>query len=271
MLTISRLPVVISALFIGTLFSACATPLANRRAQVLEEGETEVVVVPQWQASNALGSFGFTTFPYVEASYRTGLGGNADLQLKIDPSFAPEIALGYQLIGDPSENDVAVTLTGGIKPFLFGVGGGIFNIAMPLQAIVDFPLGEKNAFYVGARVIPAFVGSTFSGGGGFALSPGGFMGISLDTGGFLLQPEIAFSSTVVGSGLIAGSNTNLLSNQSVTIGIGFGGRFGVSKEARRKQNSDQRDDQDTKNRGNRENNSNGSRDKDNNNNNPYNY
>lgn len=217
------------------LASACSTPLASRRAQVLEKGEVEFVAVPTAvllavpETPTVAGAL--IPLPHVEGSVRFGIFDRADLQLKVDEALFPEIAFGYQIIGDPHVNEFAMTFTAGAKVAFFAVpvynvaGGG--NVSMPLQLLFDVPLGEEAALYFGTRTIlgTAFAVSNQSSGsvgsGGLAVTPGLVVGASIPFGWLLFQPELAANYPIA----LTGDGTGAGNAGYIALGLGVGTRF----------------------------------------------
>ena len=228
--------------FASVLASACSTPLSLRGARVMEPGEVEIIGSGQLQAVSGFGINGAQSaataplfLPWVEASVRFGLFDRADLQLRFDPSILPEIDFGYQLVGNPAKDDeLAVTVTGGIKGTLVGAGNaGLIYLNTPLQLLVDVPLGEMFGLMGGLRVIPnaliAFGGA--SGAGSVGAAPGAVVGLRIKVGGFVLSPEFAFSANfpVLGAAAtVPGASTGALGVGAVsgTFGFNIGGQFG---------------------------------------------
>lgn len=213
--------------------SGCSSPLASRRAQVIEPGELEVAFIPYVEATAIVAAP--TTpgaYPFAEASARFGLVDRLDLQIKVDPTIIPEIALGYQLVGDPSKNDLAFTITGGVKPsvFMFPGVGAIGLITTPMQAIVDAPVGDSGAVAVaGMRVIPAvlfMMGPSATGGSAFTIAPGAFGALHFDLGPFYFRPELAMNGLIplfTASGIQATPIAPQLGTINVAASVGVGG------------------------------------------------
>lgn len=229
--------------------SSCASPLASRRAQVLEKGEVEMIVVPTAIVTGGLveedgARFPVLPLPHVEASVRFGIFDRVDMQLKVDEALFPELAFGWQVIGDPTKNEFALTVGAGAKLAVFPLSpqGGAGNISVPLQLLVDVPVGEEGAIYFGTRTI---VGVAFgvtdtgdAGGdvdsrGGLAVTPGLVVGLSLPIGAFLLQPELAANAPIgFGTTQIPPAREGL-SVGYVALGVGVGARFDL-QDLRRK-------------------------------------
>ena len=215
----------------------CSTPLAIRGARVMEPGEVEVLASPQLQvASVSVGGFGASpalTYPWIEGSVRFGLIDRLDMQLRFDPSLFPEISFGYQFIGDPSrDDDFALTLTGGVKATFAGAGGGLaayFNL--PIQLLVDIPVGESFGLLAGLRVIPNGFFGIGGGSGGLVAgaAPGGVVGLRFKLGAVVISPEFAVSSNFPFLGTVSGGGTTGglgLATTSGTFGLNIGGQFG---------------------------------------------
>jgi hypothetical protein len=222
--------------------AGCSSPLASRRAQVVEPGELEVAFIPYVEATAIIAAPQFPgAYPFAEASARFGLVDRLDVQLKVDPTIIPEVSVGYQLVGDPAKNDFAFTLTGGVKPsvlLLPGVGAAGL-ITTPVQAIMDVPLGETSALVAGVRMIPAVLfagGPSSTGGSAFTIAPGGFAALHFDIGPFFFRPEIAMNGVVplfAASGLEATPFVPQLGTINIAASVGVGGviDFGKKKPA----------------------------------------
>lgn len=234
-----------AAAVLSLLSVGCSTPLSVRRAQVLNPGQAEVMVSPQFQVgtladsvgqfngsySEETGAQGGRVFGWGELSARFGVAERMDLQLRVDPSLLPEVAVGYQFQGRTGTSIThAATFTAGIKlgaPGLLGnsLGSGGFLLSIPLQLLCDIPLGEHAVLVAGLRLIPnAYFGSwNFAPGAVAALSFGG-------TGPWRFQPEVAVSANFLGVGR---SDVDLKVAPSVTFGANFGYVFGAEEEAPR--------------------------------------
>lgn len=222
--------------------TGCSSPLASRRAQVIEPGELELSFVPYVEATAIVAAPTFPgAYPFAEASARFGLVDRLDVQLKVDPTIIPEVSVGYQLVGDPSKNELAFTLTGGVKPsvFLFPGVGAVGLITTPIQAIVDVPVGETAVLVGGVRAIPAVLfagGPSATGGSAFTIAPGGFAALHFDLGPFFFRPEIAMNGVIplfAASGLEATPFAPQLGTINVAASVGVGGviDFGKKKPA----------------------------------------
>lgn len=214
--------------------AGCSTPLSLRGARVLEPGEVEVLVSPQAQlgyAPQGLVQSSTRLYPLAwgELSGRFGIAERMDLQLRIDPSIIPEVSVGYQLLGDPARNDdLALTLTGGLKlaPAALAFGAGYANL--PLQVLVEAPVNDVVAFTAGVRVIPNLLALfNGSGGVGFGIAPGLVGGIRVKLGAFVLQPELGLSGNFPIAGVDASGINEYVGIQNVaaTFGLNFGGQF----------------------------------------------
>ncbi|MDP2340349.1 MAG: hypothetical protein Q8O67_05285 [Deltaproteobacteria bacterium] len=212
---------------LALLACACSTPLASRRAQVLEKGEVEFLVVPAAIAAVDLKSGSAAPLANLEGSVRFGILEHVDAQLRVDQFITPEVSAGWQLIGDPKLNEFAVTVTGGAKFGLLPVSDsfGEFhpNISVPLQILVDIPIGEEAAIYGGSRTI---LGARFDGadGSAVAVTPGFVLGVSVPFGAFKLQPEIAANVPIQ----TAGSPLYGAGLAFFVVGIGVGGQFDIA-------------------------------------------
>ncbi len=186
---------------LASICGACSTPVALRRAQVLEKGEVEIIVAPL--AAVAVSD---TPFPLlgpvaplanIEGSIRFGAFKDVDVQLRFDPMLSPEISAGYQLIGDPGKNEFALTVTGGTRFGLvpFGALVPIVNLNFPVQLLADIPVGDEAAIFLGLRTITGVLFVQNSSGNVF-FTPGVVAGVSLPFGPILLQPEIAASMPI---------------------------------------------------------------------------
>ncbi len=213
--------------------SACSTPLASRRAQVLEKGEVEFVAVPTAVLATIPSDEGpgVVPLPHIEGSVRFGIFDRADLQLKVDEALFPELAFGYQIIGDPHVNEFAMTVTAGAKVAYFGVPAGLGNsggnVSVPLQLLFDVPLGDESALYFGTRTILGTAFATASGtsaSGGLIVTPGLVVGASIPFGWLLLQPELAANYPIP-----VGDSTGLADTGGgfIALGLGVGTRFNL--------------------------------------------
>ena len=219
--------------FAALLSSACSTPLASRRAQVLEKGEAEFIAVPAAVVIASPGVEGFGGLPHVEGSVRFGIFERTDVQLKIDEALFPELSFGYQILGDPHVNEFAMTVTAGSKvavlPTTFGVAvlpttfGTVGNVSVPLQLLFDIPITDEGALYFGTRTILGAVFYVGGGGGaaGLAVTPGVVVGASIPFGIFVLQPEVAGNYPLA----VPGGQSK---RGYVAIGLGLGARFDLS-------------------------------------------
>jgi hypothetical protein len=183
---------------------SCSLPLSSRRAQVLEPGELEASAAGSGGAlfgNAAVGSFTSSYVPALgmNASLRFGLVERIDLQLRVLDLLVPEVSAGWQLIGDPTKNDLALTLTGGVGP-VFGFGfssatGTVtqFGAYVPLQLLVDVPVGD-GALTFAFRGVTS--GSRTDGGGatayGLSIAPGLTASWTVPLGGgVFVRPEVA--------------------------------------------------------------------------------
>jgi hypothetical protein len=224
---------------LALLVVGCSTPLSVRRAQVLNPGQAEVMVSPQFQAgtlADSVGQFGSYSeergervgrvFGWGELSARFGVAERMDLQLRVDPSLLPEVALGYQFQGRTGTSVTqAATFTAGLKvgaPGLTGNSSGGFVVSIPLQLLYDIPLGEHAVLVAGLRVIPNLYAGTWN------LAPGAVAAISFGgTGPWRFQPEVAVSANFLGLGR---SDVELKVAPSITFGANFGYVFGADEE-----------------------------------------
>lgn len=218
--------------------TGCSTPLASRRAQVLEKGEVEFVAVPTAVLATLpdapAGTSPVIPLPHVEGSVRFGIFDRADLQLKVDEALFPELAFGYQILGDPHVNEFAMTFTAGAKvaffvvpSFGFGSNVGAGNISMPLQLLFDVPLGEEAALYFGTRTILGSAFASSSGdaaSGGLVVTPGLVVGASIPFGWLLLQPELAANYPIPVGDSQGLSDTG---GGFIALGVGVGTRFNL--------------------------------------------
>lgn len=218
---LALLPSLIAALALAT---ACSTPLASRRARVQQKGTAELSAVPALDAT-IFSLNGLPPVPHLEGSARFGIMDRTDVQLKIDELLTPEIAVGYQFIGDPARNDFALTLTGGVRPGFTAAGGGLFpglapNISVPLQLLVDIPLYDDACLTAGTRNI---IGYSFPLGGdtagtGLAVSPGLLVSASFPFGErYFVRPELAANVSFQDGALI---------NANAILGVGIGMTLG---------------------------------------------
>lgn len=221
-----RAPLAIAVL--SLLSVGCSTPLSLRRAQVLNRGQAEVMVSPQFQVGRLADKLGMlesgagNVFGWGELSARFGVMDRVDVQLRVDPSLLPEVAVGYQFAGQTGVSATsATTVTAGVK-----VGApGLFMsseadravLSIPLQLLHDHPLGEHVVAVVGLRVIPSINK------GDFSLAPGAVAALSFGgTGPWRFQPELAVSTTFIGLG--SGSPEVY---PSATFGANFAYVFGA--------------------------------------------
>jgi hypothetical protein len=236
----SRAALVMVAFALAFASVGCSSPLASRRAQVIEPGELEVAFVPYVEATAIVAAPTLPgAYPFAEASARFGLVDRVDLQIKLDPTIIPEVSLGYQLVGDPSKNELAFTITGGVKPsvFLFPGVGSAGLITTPIQAIVDVPVGETATLVGGVRVIPAVIfagGASASGSGSaFTIAPGGFAALHFDLGPFFFRPELAMNGLIplfTASGLQATPFAPQLGTINIAASVGIGGVIDFGKK-----------------------------------------
>jgi hypothetical protein len=221
-------------LSVFALSAACATPLSMRNARVVEKGEVEVLVSPQAQLSYQIidGKLrGPQPLPWGEASLRFGVADNLDLQLRFDPGVLPEISAGYQLIGDPAkDDDMAVSVTGGLKPALGALGDtSVVYASAPLQVLADIPLAPGFFLTGGLRVIPNM--TILNDNIGFGVAPGVTGGLRFVLADFLvIHPELAVSGNIpfLGSAVVADSFGQPSANigfLSATMGFNVGGTF----------------------------------------------
>lgn len=212
--------------------TGCSSPLASRRAQVIEPGELELQFVPYVEATAIVAAPTLPgAYPFAEASARFGLVDRLDLHIKVDPTIIPEVSLGYQLVGDPTKNELAFTITGGVKPsvFMFPGLGAAGLITTPMQAIVDVPVGDTATLVAGLRVIPAVLfatGPSANGGSAFTIAPGAFAALHFDLGPFFFRPELAMNGLIplfAASGLDATPFAPQLGTINIAAAIGVGG------------------------------------------------
>jgi hypothetical protein len=207
-----------------TLAAACSTPLASRRARVQQKGTAELAAVPALDAT-IFSLRGLPPVPHVEGSVRFGILDRTDVQLKIDELLTPEFAVGYQLIGDPSRNDFALTLTGGVRPGFTAAGGGLLpglapNISVPLQLLIDIPLYDDACLTAGTRNIIgySFPLGTDTTGAGLALSPGLLVSASFPFGErYFVRPERAANVSFQDGEVV---------NANAILGVGIGMTLG---------------------------------------------
>lgn len=231
---LSSLVVPLSLLAVG-----CSSPLASRRAQVMEPGELEVSLVPYGE-----GTMGFIAtapvqpiaYPFAEATARFGVVDRVDLQLKVDPTVIPEVNVAVQLLGDPSKDGLAFTVSGGVKPTVLampGVFGGL--VTTPLEAIVDVPIGESAVAVAGLRIIPAYVfaGTVGAGVGTVTVAPGAFGALHMKLGdSFFVRPEVAVNGVVPLVASAGGQNAYLAgtgNTVNVVAALGIGATFDFRK------------------------------------------
>lgn len=230
----------VTSLAVTSLVSTgCSSPLASRRAQVMEPGELELAFVPYVEATAIIAAPQFPgAYPFAEASARFGLVDRVDVQLKVDPTIIPEVSVGYQLVGDPSKNELAFTITGGVKPsvFLFPGVGAAGLITTPMQAIVDVPVGDTATVVAGLRIIPALLfagGPSATGGSAFTVAPGAFAALHFDLGPFFFRPEIAMNGVIplfAASGLEATPFVPQLGTLNIAASVGVGGVIDFGKK-----------------------------------------
>ncbi|MEN9800388.1 MAG: hypothetical protein RL653_4085 [Pseudomonadota bacterium] len=202
------LSVLLSVLSVG-----CSTPLSLRRAQVLDRGQAEVMVSPQFQVGfladrvkwgwsmaleplNEEKTLPGGLFGWGELSARFGVADRMDLQLRVDPSLLPEVAVGYQLLGKTGVSATrAATVTAGIKVGTSMLAGrSDVVISIPLQFLYDIPLGEHVVWVTGLRIIPNVSEL-------WGVAPGAVAALSFGgTGAWRFQPEAAVSANFVGLG-----------------------------------------------------------------------
>lgn len=221
---------VLAGVLLLCLSAGCATPLASRRAQVLEKREVEMVIVPAGVL--AIDDQGRQlVVPHVEGSIRFGVFDDVDVQLKFDESLIPELVVGWQFVGDPRVNEFAMTITAGGKvgilpPWSTYSGSDALNgnLSLPFQLLIDLPVGEESALYFGTRTI---LGSSFGlSGTSVAVTPGLLVGLSLNLGGFILQPEVGVNAPV----FLSGGSVGLDAAVFAAVGVGFGSRFRLGGE-----------------------------------------
>lgn len=219
--------------------TGCSSPLASRRAQVIEPGELELAFVPYVEATAIVAAPTLPgAYPFAEVSARFGLVERLDLQLKVDPTIIPEVTLGYQLVGDPAKNELAFTLTAGVKPsvFMFPGLGAAGLITTPMQAIVDVPVGDTATLVAGVRVIPALLfagGPSATGGSAFTVAPGAFGALHFDLGPFFFRPELAMNGVIplfAASGLEATPFAPQLGTINIAASVGVGGVIDFGKK-----------------------------------------
>lgn len=220
----------------NSLSFGCSTPLSLRGARVVEPGELEVLASPQVHVlavPNSDSAYDVRTVGWGEVSARFGLVDRVDLQLRIDPSVIPEISAGYQLVGDPARtDDVAVSITGGIRPTFLG---NRLVASLPVQVLVEVPLaGELFALTAGVRTVPlvAITADSF----GVGVGPGVVAGFRTRLGPFVVQPEVALAANIPGGG--ASTTSGFQSNLGVQLysesgGLSVGGQFDFRQPARR--------------------------------------
>lgn len=219
--------------------AGCSSPLASRRAQVMEPGELEVSFVPYGEATaiaaKGTGAAQPVAYPFAEATARFGVVDRMDIQLKVDPTIIPEINVAYEIIGDPTKNDFAVTASLGLKPSVIAVPGASAGlITTPLELIMDVPLGDTSALVVGTRIIPAvtFAGAVTAVAGAVTVAPGGFVALHIDLGPFFVRPEIAVNGVIP---LIAGAPGAAvlgppLGTGNFVLALGVGGTLDFRKK-----------------------------------------
>jgi hypothetical protein len=226
-----------AALAVLSLLSVgCSTPLSLRRAQVLNRGQAEVMVSPQFQVGMLADNVGQISTPFFdsggrlsggrvfgwgEMSARFGVAERMDLQLRVDPSLLPEVVVGYQFLGETGVNATrAATVTVGLKvgaPGLFGSALQQPVVSIPVQLLYDLPLGEHAVLVTGLRVIPNLTG------GDVGIAPGAVAAVSFGgTGPWRFQPEVAVSANVMGLG-----RERVDVAPSFTFGANFGYVFGA--------------------------------------------
>lgn len=217
----------------GLLSSSCSSPLVSRRARTLRQGEVELGVVPYIQVLALAPTSGTNLapfYPFAEAAARFGLFDKADLQIKIDPTIIPEINFAYQIVGDPSKNEFAVTLGLGLKPTILGLGtatAGFVNA--PIYVGADLPFGDNNAFTFGARIIPNVLFGDVSGVGAtvIGVAPGVFGALHLQFANFFIRPELAVNAgtTIAAIGSTGSAFQPNLNTVSVSGALGLGLSF----------------------------------------------
>jgi hypothetical protein len=232
------------AALVPVVTAGCSSPLASRRAQVLEPGELEVSLVPYVEGTKvfAQGSTSYSpvdlAYPSGEATARFGVMERVDVQLKVDPTIIPEVNVAVQAVGDPSKDEFALTFSGGVKPTIVampGFAGGL--ITVPLEVIADIPISDALIAVAGARVIPAYLFATSlgAGGGTFTIAPGVFGAVHMKLGDtFFVRPELAINGAIplVGNAL---GQTTVLAGQGNTVNVaaslGVGATFDFGKKA----------------------------------------
>ncbi|MEN9800389.1 MAG: hypothetical protein RL653_4086 [Pseudomonadota bacterium] len=231
-----RAPAVVAVL--SLLSVGCSTPLSVRRAQVLNRGQAEVMVSPQFQVGVLADNLGQISTPFFESggrlsggrvfgwgevSARFGVAERMDLQLRVDPSLLPEVALGYQFLGETGVSATrSGTVTVGLKvgaPALFGSAYEHTLVGIPVQLLYDLPLGEHAVLVTGLRVIPSITRDYVS------VAPGAVAAVSFGgTGPWRFQPEVAVSANFMGLG-----KTQVDVAPSFTFGANFGYVFGAGE------------------------------------------
>jgi hypothetical protein len=210
--------------------TSCASPMALRGARVLERGEVEVLASVQMLTGpvreEALiepavsPSFAKSITP--EVSLRTGIAERVDLQLRLTPMWLPELSGGVQLLGDPARNDdIAVTLTGGVRPSYPSDAGYI--LAFPAQLLVEVPMSDTISLTGGARV------NTFASVGQqidlVGVSPGAVGGVRVHWGNLVVQPELAFAAGIGAFGVGYTGTSSTPSSMLASFGLNVGGQF----------------------------------------------
>ncbi len=226
------------------MVTACASPMSLRGARVLEPGEVEVLASLQGQAGLAddgAGALYDVATVHPEVSVRFGLVDRVDLQLRVDPTVLPEVSAGYQVLGDPQrDDDVALTLTGGLKVGVEYYGTTYTYAAVPLQVLVDVPLSDELAFTGGARVnLLAFAPESKPSGiftparsaEPFGIAPGVVAGLRWKRGALVLQPELGVATGIGGYG--AGAVGPARSLVVASLGLNVGGQFDFAAPAPR--------------------------------------
>lgn len=209
--------------------TGCLTGAAMREAAVLPVGQVEVMA-----GANVIGMVQddvATTVVIPDVSARIGVANHTDIQLR----SAGSASVYYQMFGEPtSRSDIDVTVGAGVYvPTLtwLAPSPSSLPLAIPVQAMVDLPVGHDVTVNVGASIFPVFetslLGNKLDDNGNalplvkdFKLTPAITAGVTWYLGNLSLQPAISWGMDDP-FGLSSTSSNSKAQAVSGTISVGY--------------------------------------------------
>jgi hypothetical protein len=234
-----RCVAMVTVIMAAGLTAACTSPLALRGARVLEPGELEVIASPKLAVDVVTVVSGDESAREralapdalfaPEVSVRFGIVDRVDLQLRLDAIALPEVSVGHQLLGDPTrDDDVAMTLTGGLKLSLLSGLEATGLVHVPMQLLIDLPITDVVAVTAGLRVVPS-IGVGYLGDSRVGIAAGVLGGVRVKAGAFVFSPELAVAGNAAAGALsysFVGNNPVPVGYPLVVaLGLNVGGQF----------------------------------------------